>query len=593
MAVTDGKKDTLRAYIMPEKLTLGVVAVSGIIYNAGMTAGPWFEGKLAQYLSDIIGGSRWVNEMVRLGITYVLVILIVQSMRYVKRLYVRKFANHMNRDMKEALYHSILAKNRRQLEKEGIGPLMTKAAADVDACVEGIRKFTTEIFDTGVVMLAYLIMLLGYDWRLTLLSMLFPPVAYGIANKLKKVITSSAHAYKESEGRLNEATYDRVGNAMTYRIYGRESGRDGVYEACLKDYEKKAVRANIWENSMQPVYQVISMVGAVCILWFGGKNVLGQGWTSWDIAAFVTFLSCFTKLASKSSKAAKLFNSVQKAAVSWKRILPLLAGDEAKIDLMEAKAGTANSMAGAADEKWMSEKDTTSQKSVIVQNVSFSYPNGPKILSNVSFGADAGEIIGVTGPVACGKSTLGKLFLKEFPYDGQILVRGSAVYMGHESELISGTIEDNILLGSEGDPWEALSWVRMDEEVRQMPEGIHSRIGNGGVTLSGGQQDRIALARTLFHRKELLVLDDPFSAVDMKTEREIFQNIKSLSGGGTVLIISHRLALFPQMDQVLWMSGGRVTASTHERLMAENPEYVRLYEAQNAAADPSEGGASK
>lgn len=572
--MADEKKGMIAAFIRPEKLTLVIVTVSGIIYNVGMTAGPWLEGKLAQYLCDIIRGSRTFGSMAALAFTYVLVILLVQIMRYVKRLYVRKFANQVNRDMKEELYRSMLAKSQIQLEKEGIGSLMTKAAADVDACVEGIRKFTTEIFDTGVVMLAYLTMLLGYDWRLTLLAMLFPPVAYGIANRLKGIVTRSARAYKESEGLLNSATYDRVGNAVTYRIYGRETGRDEVYEECLQDYEKKAVRANIWENSMQPVYQVISMIGAVCILWFGGKNVLGEGWTSWDIAAFVTFLSCFTKLASKSSKAAKLFNSVQKAAVSWKRIEPLLSGREN----------------GADGGKCPSIEMPASGKSVMMENVSFSYPNGAEILSNVSFSAGEREIIGVTGPVACGKSTLGKLFLENLPYEGKISLRGSAVYMGHEPELICGTIEENILLGLEGDAWEALSWVKMDEEVRQMPEGIHSRIGNGGVTLSGGQQARIALARTLFHRKEFLVLDDPFSAVDMQTEREIFENIKRLPGICTVLILSHRLALFSEMDQVLWMSDGRVTVSSHDRLTDENPEYAYLYRAQNHAASHRKGG---
>ena len=132
--------------------------------------------------------------------------------------------------------------------------------------------------------------------------------------------------------------------------------------------------------------------------------------------------------------------------------------------------------------------------------------------------------------------------------------------------------------------------MKMDEEVRLMPEEIHSRIGNGGVTLSGGQQARIALARTLFHRKEFLVLDDPFSAVDMQTEKEIFENIKRLPGVCTVLILSHRLALFSEMDQVLWMSDGRVTVSSHERLMDENPEYAYLYKAQNHAAAHRKGG---
>lgn len=560
-------------YLKPVKASLAIVAVSGLLYNIGMIAGPWFEGKLAQRLCEVIAGTQGFRDMVRLALAYVAVIAAVQVMRYVKRLYVRKFANQINRDMKQELYHSMVFKSKRELQQEGVGALMTKAISDVDACVEGIRKFTTEVFDTGVVMLAYIVMLFQYDWRLTVLSMVFPPIAYYIANRLKKTVTQNAKEYKKSAERLNAATYDRIGNALSYRIYGQESRRDSAYEQCLSDYEDKAVRANIWENVMQPIYLVISMAGCVCILWFGGKNVLGQGWTPWDIAAFVTYLSCFTKLAAKSSKAAKLFNSVQKAAVSWKRIQPFLAPAQAQ--------GMKKPLA--------SDKEMPRGKTMELQQVSFGYAGGKSLFSNVSFSAKRGEIIGITGPVASGKTTFGKLFLGELPYQGKIQINGRVTYMGHDPELIGGTIEENILLGESGDAWQALSWVDMTQEVQQLPEGIHTRIGNGGITLSGGQKARIALARTLWHRKEILVLDDPFSAVDMQTEQRIFSVLCRLAENSTVLLISHRLSLFSRMTRVLWLEDGTVTVSDHEKLMQSHPEYAGLYRMQTQGDTGKEG----
>ena len=137
------------------------------------------------------------------------------------------------------------------------------------------------------------------------------------------MVERSNAAYKESAGRLNTATLDRAGNAVTYRIYGCENSA----AACMKTagrLRKTAVRAGMQVVAMPPLYQVISMGSTVLILYFGSKNVLNSGWTVWNIAAFTTFLSCYGKLAVKSSKAAKLFNSVQKANVSWKRIRPLL-----------------------------------------------------------------------------------------------------------------------------------------------------------------------------------------------------------------------------------------------------------------------------
>lgn len=158
--------DRIHSYFKTEKWTLVLVAVSGILYNTGMVAGPWFEGQLAQCLYDMIGGNKVFSDMLILTAAYVATILFVQAMRYVKRFYVRRFGNNVNRSMKRVLYSGLVHKSKSKMECESVGSLMTKAISDVDACSEGMRKFTTEIFDTGVVMIAYLTMLYVYDWRL-------------------------------------------------------------------------------------------------------------------------------------------------------------------------------------------------------------------------------------------------------------------------------------------------------------------------------------------------------------------------------------------------------------------------------------------
>lgn len=567
--------DHIGYYFRKEKWILLVTAITGILYNAGMVAGPWFEGQMVQYLCDILGGNRQAMEMVTLVICYVLTIFFVQFMRYLKRLYVRKFANHISKSMKMTLYRNLLHRERADLE--GAGATMTKIISDADACVEGMRKFTTEVFDTGIVMIAYLAMLLFYDWRLTILSMLFPPIACFLAEKLKVVVTRNVALSRESSARLNAVTLERITNALTYRVYGQETNRNAAYEENLTDYEKKAVRANIWENAMQPIYQVISMLGAVAIIWFGGKNVSGTGWSVWNIAAFTTFFSCYQKLAVKSSKAAKLFNTVQKAQVSWKRIRPYLGSTEDEPELK-----------------------SVSGLSLSVRNVAFAYPGQEALFAGVTFHAKPGEIIGITGKIACGKSTLGKLMIGEFPYQGTISLgdiclsnRGEQYeacvgYLGHQPELFSGTIEENICMGKPGDIGPVLRAVCIDREVEGFPDGIHTVIGSGGVRLSGGQQARIALARTLYHRKPLMVLDDPFSAVDMETEAQIFANLRIFAKDSIVLLISHRLSLFPQMSQVLWMENGAVSASSHGELMRINAHYRMLYEAQRKEGKPDE-----
>ena len=562
--------DRISSYFQTEWNVLLAVTLSGLIYNLGLLAGPWFEGKMTGCLVNILNGAGQFHDMLQLVLGYVCIIVIVQGSRFIKRFYVRRFANNVNRRMKKILYSNLVTKSRTSLREEGEGDILTKAISDVDDCAEGMRKFTTEIFDTGVALAAYTGMLFFYDWHLSLLCLIFPPVSYVIAEKMKNIVQKTGTAYKKQAGNLSAATLDCAENAITYRVFGCESKRKQAYEKELETYEKSAVKANIWSTMMPPVYRVTSMTGVVFILYFGQKNILGTGWCSWDVAAFTTFLACFIKLSVKSSSAAKLFNAVHKAQVSWKRIRPLMKPENKKAKCTCKVQGRLN-----------------------VKNLSFSYPDGKKILDDISFTAKPGEIIGITGAVASGKSTLGKTFLCEYPYVGSICFAGKELqdqkeedrvgivgYMGHDPELFCDTIENNIKLGDENDLMPYLRAVCLDKEVAAMEKGTETLIGTGGVRLSGGQAQRLSLARTLYHKKPLLILDDPFSALDKKTEQEIYENLRSMTTDCIVLIISHRLYLFPHMDQVLWLENGRIQSGTHNELIKKVPEYARLYLAQ-------------
>ncbi len=562
------RPDHIMDYFRKEWAVLLAVTISGLIYNLGLLAGPWFEGRMTGCLVEILNGSKGFADMLVLVLWYVAAIAVVQICRYVKRFYVRRFSNNVNRKMKQILYGSLVRKSRAELEEEGTGNVMTKAILDVDDCAEGMRKFTTEIFDTGVAMAAYAGMLLWYDWKLTILCMIFPPISYILAEKMKIIVQRTGAACKEQSGALSAATLDRASNAITYRVFGCEKQREEAYEQNLAAYEKAAVRANIWNTALPPLYKVISMAGVVFILYFGGKNVLGTGWRAWSIAVFTTFLSCFTKLSVKSSRAAKLFNAVHKAQVSWKRIKPLLKEADRTEGAKEQPAGELK-----------------------VKDLSFAYPGNKKIYENVSFTAKPGTIIGITGPVACGKSTLGKTFLCEYPYEGSATFHrqelrdmdgsfrtGVIGYLGHDPELFNDSVEHNVLLGEQGkDAKTYLKAVCLDKEAEEMENGLDTLVGNGGVRLSGGQAQRLALARTLCHKKPVLILDDPFSALDKKTEEQAFENLKKLAGDSVILLISHRLYLFPQMDQVIWMENGQTQTGTHEELMKRSPEYAKLY----------------
>lgn len=563
--------DKIFSYWKRESFTIFMVFVSGIIYNVGLLFGPIFQGKLI----DLLIAKESLITIFYTAISFIISIAIVQYFRYVKRLYVRKFANKTSAAMRFLLYNNLIHKSTKQLEKENMGSLMTKAISDVDACVEGMRKFTTELFDTGVFLVAYFVYMLIYDIKITILAFIFIPVAMLIAEKLKEIIYKYTNSYRKKLSNVSDITYEQIENSILYRLYGRENENCSSYNEKLKDLEKSAIMANVWENSMLPIYNVIAMIGVIIVISLGGEKVVKS---EWSIGIFVTYLSIFTALAFKASKAAKLFNSVQKAFVSWKRIKPCLE-EYKSIDMKE---------------------DNVSNKAILnIDNLSFQYEDSTindnsKIIDGINLSAFPNDLIGITGPVACGKSSFGKMFLGEYNYLGSIKINGIELkdlseyerskmiaYMGHSPNLMSETIYNNITLGDGGDISEILKIVCLDEDLKTMKDGINTLVGNAGVKLSGGQQARVALARTLYRRTPIVIFDDPFSAVDMKTERQIIENLRSYHSEQIILLISHRLSIFTEASNIMLMNLDKTYEyGTHEELMRKSTLYNELFNLQ-------------
>lgn len=553
-AHSETRGPSILTYFRDEWKTLLVVTFTGILYNVGMVLGPWLEGLMAQCLAGILQGLSDASSMLRLCLFYVLAIVFVQGMRALKRLYVRRFANDVDRRMKKTLYRNLLSGKIAKTESER-GEVMTKALSDVDDCVEGMRKFTTELFDTGVVMISYLVVLFAQDVRITLLALIFPPVSYILAARLKGVVTGAVATAKKEVSAMSATALDRAEGALTYRIFGLEEVRDHLFEDELTRYEKAEAKANVLSASLMPLYQAVALLGVLPIFILGAQNVVSG---TWDIAVFTMYVSVFLKLAVKSSHAAKLFNAVQRAQVSWKRIEGYLSEHEE----VERKAAEPSG--------------------IRIEHLGFGWEGQEPLFEDVSFAVAPGEIVGVCGPVASGKSCLARCIAGELPHEGTVTPQGEGVFsiLGHDPELLDATIEDNVCLGSGADAALALQEACLADEVKALPEGEKTLVGEGGSRLSGGQRQRLGLARTLCHRRSVCILDDPFASLDAGTEDEAFRNLQSWAkeGGTAVILISHRLAHFPELSQVVCLADGKASVGIHKELMRTCPAYRALFE---------------
>lgn len=560
--------DKIINYWKKEKLIMACIAVAGICFNCGMVIGPIYQGKL---IDSIVNGEGF-NQTLFLAIVFILLICLIQIFRYFKRFYVRRFANKTSAKIRLIIYNNLMSKTLGQLENQNIGDLMTRAISDVDLSVEGMRKFTTEIFDTGVLMIAYYISLFVYDTKITLVCTVFIPVAIGIAQKLKSIVYKYSIKYRKKSSFITDIIYDYVDNAMLYRAYGMEADNRVRYIKQLEDLQTKAIKANILENSMQPIYNVVAMLGSVIVIYLGGIKAIDGGWT---VGVFSAYFTIFTAMAVKASKAAKLFNSVQKAQVSWQRIKPYL--NEYKTN----------------DKLFIGINNKSTLLSVT--NLCFRYPSSiSNVIENISFSGTQGQIIGVTGPIASGKSGLGLALLGLYSYEGSIRIDGKELrdytenergymlsYLGHNAQLFSDTIYNNITLGNKKDIASVLKDVCFDVDLMEMEDKENTLVGNSGIRLSGGQQARIALARALLNKNKLIILDDPFSAVDMKTEERIIDNLRNNYKQSLIIILSHRLTIFPMIDKVLFLHKDKtVDYGSHNELIKNSTEYKQIFELQ-------------
>lgn len=297
--------------------------------------------------------------------------------------------------MKGILYANLVRQSRAALEKEGAGELMTKAISDVDDCVEGMRKFTTEIFDTGVALVGYIVMLLVYDWRLALLSLLFTPVSYICAAWMKKPVQREGVACKKAAGALSTATLDRAQNAATYRIYGCETAREARYEDVLTTSRKDRRAQQRVAIGLPPAVSGGVRSGRAVHFVVRCQNVLGTRVAGLGhCGVYYVPLLLYQADGKIVEKQLKLFQR----------------GAESR-SLLEAHQ--------TADETaWRSRTSGCARPRRCNARGSVLWVYRGADFCGLDLTAHPGEIIGITGPVACGKIHFGRVFLCEASYGG-------------------------------------------------------------------------------------------------------------------------------------------------------------------------------
>ncbi|OGD56747.1 hypothetical protein A3K78_06520 [Candidatus Bathyarchaeota archaeon RBG_13_52_12] len=564
-------KETLFRYLTKYMPQFVVSSIGGVIYNTAIVLGPIYMGRLI----DAAGGAE--GQVVVLSALYFVgVTAFFQFARYVKRWYMRDQFNRVACDLRQTFIERTLGRRLPDLEGETVGDLMSRTVGDITEVVDTVMVTLNEGWDTWLLMLSYLAVLLIYDWRITLMASIMVPITVLLAQTARHMLYRYSLSVRKMASASNSGLYRYLDGVSVLRLFGREESEAGGIKSAFSDQARFRVKELLLQQVLLPVYSLIAGLGIVVVIALGGQKVAVGDWT---VGTFNAFLVMFIALSNRTRVAARVFNRWHGARAAWTRV-------QEKIRYPDAL------LTESVDDP----RPNCSR--LVVEDLSFGY-SGTHVLNSVSFKASKGQIIGITGPVGSGKTSLAMALTGLYPYQGSIRIDGVELseiapakrskliaYTGHEQFLFSMSVEENIVFGSDG----GMNADRLDKAIRasalkedlmSFDGGLATTVGEKGVRVSGGQRQRIALARAVYSGSDILILDDPFSAVDIATEQEILRHFRTEFRDRVVVLFTHRVTSFVHADRVIVLGNGSITEQgTHEELMRGRGVYSEIFSAQ-------------
>ena len=381
--------------------------------------------------------------------------------------------------------------------------------------------------------------------------------------------------------KMNSGIQEALTNVRVVKSFVREEYEKEKFGTANEDLQKNSLRAMNIVIATMPVMMLAMNVTTVAVVWYGGNLIIAGNMQVGDLTAFTTYI---VQILMSLMMLSMVFLQSARAMASVKRINEVM---NTAVDLTDDGAGR---------------KDLQVERGrVEFRDVAFSYhkDSGEKVLEHISFTAEPGQVIGIIGATGSGKTSLVQLIPRLYDVtEGEVLVDGVSVkeyslrnlregvaMVLQKNVLFSGTIEENLRWGAEEASMEELrraaDAAQADGFVTSFPEGYDTDMGQGGVNVSGGQKQRLCIARALLKHPKILILDDSTSAVDTATEAKIRQCFRTTLKDTTKLIIAQRIGSVEEADKILVLDDGRIIGmGTHQELLASCEAYQEIYYSQ-------------
>ena len=495
-------------------------------------------------------------------------------------------------DLRADLYRKIQSFSFANIDKFSTGSLVTRLTNDVTQLQNFCNMMLRMFFRAPGMMIGALIMAIAVNPSLSVvLAVSIPALLFAITFIILRGFPRFAKMQTKIDA-LNSTVGENLTNARVVKSFVREDFEREKFGNANKDLKNNAGHAMRNMILMHPVMTLVMNSTVIAVLWFGGNQLVDGVMSTGDLAAFVTYI---TQILSSLMMVSFLFVMFSRALASGKRIAEVL--DE-EIDICDPQT--------SLDAK-------VERGEIEFKNVSFRYykNSDEPVLDDINLKINEGETVGIIGSTGCGKTTLVSLIARLYDADGgEVLVDGVNVrdyqlydlregvgMVLQKNTLFSGSIRDNLKWGDDDATEEeiraAADAAQADGFITDFTNGYETDLGQGGSNVSGGQKQRLCIARALLKKPKIIILDDSTSAVDTATEAKIRETFKTGLKDSTKIIIAQRIGSVRDADRIVVMNEGRITGvGTHEQLLASNEEYKEIYYSQVDKNDESGKGAN-
>lgn len=530
------------------------------------------------------------------GMTMIVLVLFGGTCGSLNNVFVHMSAQNMGNDMRKDCFRNIMTFSFPQIDRFGTGSLVTRVTNDITQVQNYVAQFFRGMIRTSMLMFGSIVFMLRLNHQFGLIVLCAFPLILGCM--LFCLIRSGPMLTRL------QAQLDRINDIMQEDVSGIR-----MIKACVREiYEKlrfgkandELVRTQLGVlvifAFMNPVMNALMYLVVIVILLAGSRQVTAGTATPGTIMAAITYT---TQLLNGILGLVMLFQNITKGIASWKRVRevlycrPELQDGDYRAD--EAADPCLNETAG-----YHMDQTANAGGKVEFRDVSFAFPQtGQMVLQHINLTINPGETVAVMGATGCGKTALVSLIPRFYDVtEGSVLVDGVDVrrYRQKElrdrvsvalqkSELFSTTVQENIRWGNpgaeNGEIREAAGIAQADGFIRTMQEGYDTPVAERGMSLSGGQKQRVSIARAVLKPAEILIFDDSTSALDLKTEADLYEALKRERPGITKILIAQRIASVRRADRIVVLNEGRIEAcATHEELLETCAAYQDIYRSQ-------------